>query len=229
MRVDRWAGGRTCRGSGRAPCRVLSCSCLLSCPSVSGLRHARPRGSLLRSDWMGMPWAAHGQDRAAQDRTGQGSLAGPEGLSQRLRHLAWGRKRARWLLKPNNKALAQAQTQAQKPEPSSGVFGDGIGTRGDERVCAAWSGFNFVTIGVDERVVCMYTYCMLYKRNNETCRARCRRARCVEVGTVRQTLAGIQTRAGRAGQHSLIFVERHSKSRALSKAWAMHHNRTCTS
>lgn len=45
------------------------------------------------------------------------------------------------------------------------------------------------------------------------------------VGTVRQASVGTQDRASRAGQHSLIISRGHSKPRALSKAWAMHHFR----
>lgn len=129
MQVDRWAGGRTCRRSGRAPCR-LSCLVLLLSLVVSECFQSSARQTSGIVTAFGLDGHATGK---RMGRAGQGSLAGPEGLSPKIATPGMGEKRAGWLLKPNNKALAQAQTQAQKPEPSSGLFGDGIGTRGDER------------------------------------------------------------------------------------------------
>lgn len=117
----KWEGPLSC---------VLSCLALVSCRvrvfPVFGTPDLGDRYCVRTG------WACHGQAHG-QGRAGQGSLAGPEGLSPKIATPGMGEKRAGWLLKPNNKALAQAQTQAQKPEPSSGLFGDGIGTRGDER------------------------------------------------------------------------------------------------
>lgn len=99
----------------------MSCLALVSCR----VRVFPVSGTRLGDRYCVRPgWAWHGHGRA-----GQGSLAGPEGSPKDCD--TWHGERAGWLLKPNNKALAQAQA---RPKPSSGLFGDGTGTRGDERV-----------------------------------------------------------------------------------------------
>lgn len=95
----------------------------MSCLALVSQCLAPDSGIVTAFGLMGMAWAWHGHGRA--------------GLACRTRGLSpkdcdtWHGERAGWLLKPNNKALAQAQA---RPKPSSGLFGDGIGTRGDESV-----------------------------------------------------------------------------------------------
>lgn len=126
------------------PCRVLSCLALVSCRvRVFPVFGTTDSGIVTAFGLVGVAWGW----------AGQGSLAGPE-CSPKDCDTWQGRGLAR-LLKPNNKPCP-------KPKPSSGLFEDGIGTRGEES--AAWSRYNLVTIGVDECVCCVL-HAVQKKRN----------------------------------------------------------------
>lgn len=108
----------------------LSCLVLLLSLVVSGCFQSSARQTSGIVTEFGLDGHAMGMGRAGQ---GRARLQDPRDSPKDCDTWHGGRRGLAGLLKPNNKALAQAQTQAQKPEPSSGLFGDGIGTRGEER------------------------------------------------------------------------------------------------